>query len=88
MKVLGGTYSIHNDTNILEHNTNNSNNNNNNNNSEALVSEWTIPTERPQLVGEARANVCWCRVVSATDPYGRILYFLNRSRYYFFQVAP
>jgi hypothetical protein len=28
------------------------------------------------------------RVVSATDPYGRILGFLDRSRYYFFQVAP
>jgi hypothetical protein len=29
-----------------------------------------------------------CRVVSATDPHGRILDFLYRSRYYFFQVAP
>jgi hypothetical protein len=29
-----------------------------------------------------------CRVVSATDPYGRILGFLNRCRYFFFQVAP
>jgi hypothetical protein len=29
-----------------------------------------------------------CRVVSATDPHGRILGFLDRSRYYFFQVAP
>jgi hypothetical protein len=28
-----------------------------------------------------------CRVVSATDPHGRILGFLGRSRYYFFQVA-
>jgi hypothetical protein len=27
-------------------------------------------------------------VVSATDPHGRILGFLDRSRYYFFQVAP
>jgi hypothetical protein len=27
-------------------------------------------------------------VVSATDPPGRILGFLDRSRYYFFQVAP
>jgi uncharacterized membrane protein len=25
-----------------------------------------------------------CRVVSATDPRGRILGFLDRSRYYFF----
>jgi hypothetical protein len=29
-----------------------------------------------------------CRLVSATDPHGRILGFLDRSRYYFFQVAP
>jgi hypothetical protein len=27
-------------------------------------------------------------VVSVTDPYGRILGFLNRSRYFFFQVDP
>jgi hypothetical protein len=29
-----------------------------------------------------------CCVVSRTDPYGLILGFLDRSRYYFFQVAP
>jgi hypothetical protein len=29
-----------------------------------------------------------CRVVSATDPFSRILGFLNLSRYFFFQVAP
>jgi hypothetical protein len=29
-----------------------------------------------------------CPVVSVTDPYGRILGFLDRSRYFFFQVAP
>jgi hypothetical protein len=27
-------------------------------------------------------------VVSATDPHGRILIFLDRSSYFFFQVAP
>jgi hypothetical protein len=27
-------------------------------------------------------------VISVTDPYGRILRFLDRSRYFFFQVAP
>jgi hypothetical protein len=27
-------------------------------------------------------------VVSVTDPYGRVLGFLGRSRYFFFQVAP
>jgi hypothetical protein len=29
-----------------------------------------------------------CRVVSVTDPYRRILGFLDRSHYFFFQVAP
>jgi hypothetical protein len=29
-----------------------------------------------------------CHVVSVTDPYGRILDFLHRSRYFFFQAAP
>jgi hypothetical protein len=29
-----------------------------------------------------------CRVVSATDPHGRSLDFLDRSRYSFSQVAP
>jgi hypothetical protein len=29
-----------------------------------------------------------CRVVSTTDPHGRILDFLDRSRYCFFQIAP
>jgi hypothetical protein len=29
-----------------------------------------------------------CRMVSATHPYGRILGFLDRSRYFFFQPAP
>jgi hypothetical protein len=29
-----------------------------------------------------------CREVRPTDPHGRILGFLDRSRYYFFQVAP
>jgi hypothetical protein len=28
-----------------------------------------------------------CRVVSVTDPYGRNIGFLDRSRYLFFQVA-
>jgi hypothetical protein len=29
-----------------------------------------------------------CRVISAANPNGRILGFLDRSRYFFFQVAP
>jgi hypothetical protein len=27
-------------------------------------------------------------VVSVTDPFGRIIGFLDRSRYFFFQIAP
>jgi hypothetical protein len=29
-----------------------------------------------------------CHVVNVTDPYGRILDFLDRSGYFFYQVAP
>jgi hypothetical protein len=29
-----------------------------------------------------------CHEVSVTDPYGRFLGFLDRSRHFFFQVAP
>jgi CBS-domain-containing membrane protein len=29
-----------------------------------------------------------CHVVSVTDPNGHILGFLDRSRYFFFQVVP
>jgi hypothetical protein len=32
-------------------------------------------------------SVRGCHVVSVTDPYARILCFLDRSRYFFFQVA-
>jgi hypothetical protein len=57
----------------------------------ALVCERTISTGRPPLFGEVSANFCGlreCRVVCVTDPYGRILGFLYRSRYVLFQVAP
>jgi hypothetical protein len=56
----------------------------------ALVLERTIPTERPRLVGEVSAKFAdrGYRVVSATDPHGRILGFLDRSPYYLFQAAP
>jgi hypothetical protein len=46
-----------------------------------LVCERTIPTERPPLVGEMIVDR-GCHVVSVTDPYGRILDFLDRSRYF------
>jgi hypothetical protein len=29
-----------------------------------------------------------CRVISVVDPYGRVVCFLDHSRYLFFQVAP
>jgi hypothetical protein len=60
-------------------------------NSVASFRKWTIPTGRPPLVSEVCANffaVKGCLVVSLTNPHGRILGFLDRSRYYFFQVAP
>jgi hypothetical protein len=55
----------------------------------ARVYEQTTPTERPPLVSEVSATFAdrGCHVVSVTDPYDRILGFLDRSRYYFFQVA-
>jgi hypothetical protein len=60
-------------------------------NSLASVRKRTIPTERLPFVREVSANVLRkevCHVVSVTNPYGRILGFLDLSRYYFFQVAP
>jgi hypothetical protein len=59
------------------------------NNSVAWVRERIIPTERPPLVGELVPTFTdrGCHVFSVMDPYGRILAFLDRSRYFFFQVA-
>jgi hypothetical protein len=49
-----------------------------------------MPTKRPPLVGEVVPTFAdrGCCMVSATDPPGRILGFLDWSRYYFFRVAP
>jgi hypothetical protein len=56
----------------------------------ALVRERTIQTELPPL--DARLVPTFadigCRVVRATDPYGRIFGFLDRSLYFFFQISP
>jgi hypothetical protein len=60
-------------------------------NSMTSVRKRTIPTERPPLVSEVSANILQievCHVVSVTNPYGRILGFLDRNRYIFLQVAP
>jgi hypothetical protein len=54
-------------------------------NSVAWVCERTISTERPLVPTFADRE---CLVVSVTDPYGRILAFIDRSRYFFFLVAP
>jgi hypothetical protein len=37
---------------------------------------------QPPLVGEVIAKFCGWRLVSVTDPYGRILGFLDMSRYF------
>jgi hypothetical protein len=59
-------------------------------NSVAWVRERTIPTERPLLFAKLVPTFAdrGCHVVSVTDPYGRNFGFLDRSRYFFFQVAP
>jgi hypothetical protein len=45
---------------------------------------------RQLLDGDVSANFCdvRCDVVSVTDPYIRILEFLDRSRYFVLQEAP
>jgi hypothetical protein len=60
-------------------------------NSVASVGERTIyrPSDRrlsAQLVPTFEDREC--HVVSVTNPYGTILGFLDRSSYFFFQVAP
>jgi hypothetical protein len=57
----------------------------------ALIRERTIPTELTPLFGEVSVNFCGYRGVAYSArqiPYGRNLYFLDRSRYFFLQVAP
>jgi hypothetical protein len=55
------------------------------------LSPWANCTDR--ATAACRRNDCQlfvdrgCHVVSVTDPYGRILGSLDRSRYFFFQVA-
>jgi hypothetical protein len=59
-------------------------------NSVALVrNELYLPSDRrlsAKLMPTFVARVC--HVVNVKDPYGRILGFLDRNRYSFFQVAP
>jgi hypothetical protein len=59
-------------------------------NSVALACERSIPSERSHLSAKLVSNISdrGCRLVSATDPHGRILCFLDRCRYCLFQIAP
>jgi hypothetical protein len=55
----------------------------------ASASEPYLPSDRrfsAKLVPTVTDRVC--HVVSVTDPCGRILGFIDRSSYLFFQVAP
>jgi hypothetical protein len=56
----------------------------------AWVREWTIPTEWGQLVAKLMPifTDTGCQALSLTYPYRRILGFLDRSHYFFCQVAP
>jgi hypothetical protein len=55
----------------------------------ACVCERTMPTGDRRLSVKLVQTIAdrGCRVVSATGFYDRILGFLDRSRYFFFQVA-
>jgi hypothetical protein len=60
-------------------------------NSVAVVRKRTIPTERPPLVGEVSANLLRVEGVAWSEqriPTAVNLGFLDRSRYFFIQVAP
>jgi hypothetical protein len=59
-------------------------------NSLASVCKRTISTGHRRLSAKLMPDFMdrKCRVVSAADPYGRILRFLDQNRYYFFQLAP
>jgi hypothetical protein len=56
----------------------------------ARVHKQTILTEWPPLVAKLVTTSAerGFHVVSVTDPYGHILGFIDRSSYFFFQVAP
>jgi hypothetical protein len=53
-----------------------------------FASELYRPSDRRFSAKLVRAFVDGgCHIVSVTDPYGRILGFLDPSRYFFFQIA-
>jgi hypothetical protein len=56
----------------------------------AVVRKWTMPTERPPLVGEVSANLLRVEGVpwlAQRIPTAVNLGFLDPSRYFFIQVA-
>jgi hypothetical protein len=54
-----------------------------------IASELYRPSDRSLLAKLVPAFADrGCHVVSVADPHGRILGFLDKSRYFFFQVAP
>jgi hypothetical protein len=54
-----------------------------------FVSELYLPSDRRLSAKLVRTFAGrGCHVVNVTDPYGRILRFLDRSRHFFFQAAP
>jgi hypothetical protein len=60
-------------------------------NSVSYVRERTIPTERPPFVGEVSANSFGERGVALSPrriTYDPNLGFLDRSRFFFFQITP
>jgi hypothetical protein len=60
-------------------------------NSVAVVRKRTIPTERPPLVSEVSVNLLRVEGVARSAqriPTAVNLSFLDRSRYFFIQVAP
>jgi hypothetical protein len=59
-------------------------------NSVVWVREWTIPTCDRRLSANLLSTSAdrWYHVVSTTDPYGRILIFLDQGLYFFLLVAP
>jgi hypothetical protein len=57
----------------------------------ALVHKWTMLTERLPHVGEVSANFLWVEGVvwsAQRIPTAVNLGFLDRSRYFFIQIAP
>jgi hypothetical protein len=61
-----------------------------------VITPWPDPASELYLPGDRRLSVklvptfadTGCHAVCVTDPSGRILGFIDRSRYFFFQLVP